>query len=345
MADDKPLAGQVALVAGATRGGGRGSACMLGEAGAFVVCTGRSTREAGATPGRPETIEETAEMVRAHGGEAVSIRCDHTVDAEVEALIARIKAEHGRLDILVNDVWGGDSLVDWSKKFWDQDMAAVRVLIERALYSHWLTARHAAGMMVKAGRGLIVEVGDGETSGWRGNILYDFCKAGAQRLAYAMAWDLVGTGVTALLVSPGFLRSEAMLQTFGVTEANWRDGIARDGGWAESETPFLLGRAIAALAADPGVGEKAGGSYFAADLAREYGFTDVDGRTPDFWGAIQARVDEEYERTGAVTSHPTRWLAQARYAHVHRDVAHRALAEDLLAKLKLEGLGAGLRPV
>jgi NAD(P)-dependent dehydrogenase (short-subunit alcohol dehydrogenase family) len=224
----QPLEGQVALVAGATRAAGRGIARELAAAGAKVWCTGRSTRGAPATPGRPETIEETAELIVAAGGQAVALRVDHTVEAEVEALAAKLAADEGRLDILVNDIWGGDDLVAWDAPFWKADIGAVRTLVDRAVLSHWITARHLAPMMVAANRGLIIEVTDGEAAGYRGQLLYDFCKASANRLAYAMAWDLARTGVTALALSPGFLRSEAMLERFGVSEANWRDGAARD---------------------------------------------------------------------------------------------------------------------
>jgi len=181
----KPLEGQIALVAGATRAAGRGIAQELAAAGAKVYCTGRSVRGASATPGRPETIEETAELIAAEGGHAVAIRVDHTVEAQVEALAARIKADEGQLDILVNDIWGGDDLIDWSAPFWEQEMADVRTLVDRAILSHWITTRHCAPMMVEANRGLIVEVTDGSNPGYRGTLLYDFIKAGLIRLAYA----------------------------------------------------------------------------------------------------------------------------------------------------------------
>ena len=278
-----PLAGQVALVAGATRGAGRGIAVELAAGGAKVYCTGRSTAGHPATPGRPETIEETAQLITDAGGAAVAIRVDHTAEGEVEALAARLQADEGRLDILVNDIWGGDSLIDWEAKFWALDMASVRTLVDRSILSHLITARCMAPMMVEAKRGLIVEITDGEMSGYRGQLLYDLVKASVNRLGYAMAWDLAGTGVTALTVSPGFLRSEAVLEHMGVTEANWREGAAADAEFIYSESPRYVGRAIAALAADPKVGEKAGLAIFVASLAAEYGFTDVDGTSPDFW--------------------------------------------------------------
>jgi NAD(P)-dependent dehydrogenase (short-subunit alcohol dehydrogenase family) len=337
------LAGRVAVVAGATRGAGRGIACMLGAAGAAVYCTGRSTRDHAATPGRSETIEETAERVTEHGGTGIAVRTDHTREDEVVALFERVQRERGRLDILVNDVWGGDTLIDWSAKFWTLDMGAVRTLMERAIYSHLLTSRHGAPLMVAQKSGLIVEITDGNLGGYRGQVLYDLVKASINRLGYTMAWDLLDSGVTALTVSPGFLRSEAILEGFGVTEANWRDGIKSDPLFAESETPFYVGRAVAALAADPKVSEKSGAAFFAADLASEYGFTDVDGRTPHFWRGIDQHL-ATLARSAAPLEPQTRWLMQHRYSMIHREPARRNEAEALAAKLELD-LGDGLRPI
>ncbi len=338
------LAGQVALVAGATRAAGRGIARELAAAGAKVWCTGRSTRGAPATPGRPETIEETAELIAAAGGEAVALRVDHTVESEVEALAARLKADEGRLDILVNDIWGGDELIDWGAPFWKEDMANVRTLVDRAVLSHWITARHLAPMMVEANRGLIVEVTDGWNPGYRGQLLYDFCKASANRLAYAMAWDLARTGVTALALSPGFLRSEAMLERFGVTEPTWRDGAGRDPDFAFSETPHFVGRAVAALAADPRVRRKAGAALYAGDLADEYGFTDLDGSRPHFPRSTRARLDEELAKEGPLSPWAT-LHASARYMQIHPSAADADDARRLAARLGWTRLGEGLQPV
>jgi NAD(P)-dependent dehydrogenase (short-subunit alcohol dehydrogenase family) len=340
----KPLDGQIALVAGATRGAGRGIALELAAAGAKVYCTGRSTRGAPATPGRPETIDETVELIAAEGGQSVAIRVDHTVEAEVEALAARIKADEGRLDILVNDIWGGDELVDWRAPFWRQDVAAVRTLVDRAILSHWITARHCAPMMVEANRGLIVEVTDGSQAGYRGQLLYDFIKAGVIRLAYAMAWDLATTRVTALALSPGFLRSEAMLDNFGVAEANWRDGAKRDPDFAASETPRYVGRAVAALAADPNLRAKAGGAYFAADLAEEYGFTDVDGGRPHFWNSVRGRLAPELAAEGDLSPWALRHAA-GRYQKIHLSPEHADEARALASRMGWKRLGAGLQPV
>lgn len=289
----QPLIGKVAVVAGATRGAGRGIACMLGEAGATVYCTGRSTRAsrpAQREPGapfrlrsRPETIEETAELVAARGGAGIAVRVDHSVEAEVAALFERVRAEQGRLDLLVNDVWGGDELSEWGKPFWELSIADGWLMQERAVRTHIVASRYAAPIMIAQGGGLIVEITDGDTASYRGNLFYDLAKASAIRLAYAMAEELRPHGVTALALTPGFLRSEAMLEHFGVTEANWRDGAKQDPHFIASETPFYVGRAVAALAADPDVARKSGGAYSSWGLAEEYGFADVDGRQPH-WG-------------------------------------------------------------
>jgi NAD(P)-dependent dehydrogenase (short-subunit alcohol dehydrogenase family) len=340
----QPLDGQVALVAGATRGGGRAVARELAAAGAKVYCTGRSVRGQPATPGRPETIEETAELIAAAGGEAVAIRVDHTVEAEVEALAARLQADEGRLDILVNDIWGGDELIAWGAPFWSQDMADVRTLVDRAVLSHWITARHCAPMMVAAKRGLIVEVTDGRNAGYRGHLLYDFLKISAIRLAYAMAWDLARTGVTALAVSPGFLRSEAMLARFGVTEATWRDAVAEHPDFAWSETPHYLGRAVAALAADPQVRRKAGAAFFVGDLADEYGFTDLDGSQPHFTRSVAARLAPELAADGPLSPFAQR-LAASQYMSAHLDAARGDEAHRLAGRLGWTRLPDGLKPV
>jgi len=291
----KPLQDRVAVVAGATRGTGRGIARMLGAAGATVYCTGRSVKGRPATPGRSETIEETAEMVTAEGGKGIAVRTDHTVEAEVERLFDRIRNEQNRLDILVNDIWGGDELTQWGSPFWELDTPQGLRLLERAVHTHIITSRLGTPLMIERNSGLIVEVTDGETMGYRGNLFYDLAKNATIRLGYAMACDLRKHDITALTVTPGFLRSEAVLDHFGVTEANWRDAIEKDPYFAESETPCFLGRGVAALAADPGVASKRGELYSSGSLAKEYGFTDVDGRRPDWGGFITAGVREIIE--------------------------------------------------
>ncbi|MDB5482249.1 MAG: dehydrogenase/reductase family er [Caulobacteraceae bacterium] len=338
---NRPLHGKVALVAGATRGAGRGIACMLGAAGAVVYCTGRTGEGQSSPMARPETIEETAALVDGHGGEGVAVRRDHTREADVAALIARIEGERGRLDILVNDIWGGDPMVDWSAKFWQLDIGTVRALVEQAILSHLITARHAAPLMMRQGSGLIVEVSDGHHDGYRGQLLYDLVKNTVNRLGYAMAWDLIGTGVTALALCPGFLRSEAVLSHFGVSEANWRDAVAKDPFFAESESPFFVGRAVAALAADPDVRRKAGQVLFAADLAHEYDFTDIDGRRPAFHPMVERVTAELAERSGDLDRNE-RFLVLARYMQIHREPAQADAARRLAAKLALEDLGPGL---
>lgn len=279
----QPLTGKIAVVAGATRGAGRGIACMLGAAGATVYCTGRSVRGQPATGNRPETIEETAQMVTAYGGVGLPVQVDHTVAAQVEALFARIRAEQGQLDILVNDVWGGDALTEWGKPFWELAIEPGLLMQQRGVHSHIITSRYGVPLMLEHQRGLIVEITDGDTLTYRDNLFYDLAKTSVIRLAYAMAQELRPHNITALAVTPGFLRSEAMLDHFGVTEANWQEGAKQDPHFIASETPFYIGRAIAALAADPHIATKSGGVFSSWGLAAEYGFTDIDGRKPD-WG-------------------------------------------------------------
>ncbi len=337
-----PLADQVALVAGATRGAGRGIARALGEAGAVVYCTGRSAAGHPKGMDRPETIDQTVELIEHAGGRAVAVRVDHTREEEVASLAARVRNDAGRLDVLVNSIWGADPMLDWAQRFWELDLANIRGYLDQTLISHVITNRHLAPLMVEADRGLIIEVIDGHFAGYRGHILYDLVKASLARLAYGMAMELAQTGVTALCLSPGFLRSEAVLEHFGVGEENWREAIAKDPYFAESETPRLVGRAAAALAADSDVRRKAGLIYFASDLAREYGFTDVDGRVPDFPRLFDAKVKE-------IASTPPldeqgRDLLWARYCQIHQDPARRELALLLAKALDLEGLGPGLAP-
>lgn len=295
----KPLEGCVALVAGATRGAGRGIACALGEAGAAVYCTGRSVRGRPATPGRPETIEETAEMVSARGGVGIHVRVDHTEAEQVEALFERVAAERGRLDVLVNDVWGGDPLTEWGKSFWEMSLDKGLLMLDRAINAHVITSRYGVPLLLKSERGLVVEVTDGDddvNAYYRGNLFYDLAKIAPMRLAFAMAHELRDTNVTAVALSPGFLRSEYMLDHFAVSEENWRDAIEQDEYFAESETPHFIGRAIVALATDPRVSEKSGRSLATWSLAREYGFTDVDGRRPDVGGKIARDMEERWNR-------------------------------------------------
>lgn len=274
-----PLAGRVCLVAGATRGAGRGISIALGEAGATVYCSGRSANGQRAS-GRSETLEETVALVTQAGGRGLLAQTDHSDEAQVRALAERIRAEHGGLDLLVNDIWGGDDLTPWGVPFWEHDLTTARTIIDRGLWTHVITARHCAPLLFGRTNPLLVEVTDGDGFGYRGTFIYDLVKFTLLRLAFDFAAELGPRGVTALAVTPGFLRSEAMLERFGVTEANWRDGAQVEPDFIASETPRYVGRAIAALAADPNVRARAGRGFASWTLAREYGFTDVDGRQP-----------------------------------------------------------------
>jgi NAD(P)-dependent dehydrogenase (short-subunit alcohol dehydrogenase family) len=284
-ARQRPLAGRLAVVAGATRGAGRGIARALGEAGATVYCTGRSVRGNPSPYGRRETIEETAELVDAAGGKGIAVRVDHSVEAEVEKLFADIDAAHGRVDVLVNSVAGEDPVLGQWASFWKVEMKNADAIFRQAFCSHVLTAKHAARMMIRAKRGLIVEVTEGDTLSAGGNPLTQAVKAGLKILALNMAAELLPYRVAAVSITPGFLRSESMLERFGVTEKNWRDGGKRDANFLESESPLFVGRAVAALAADPNVLARTGQLLSSWQLGREYRLEDADGRRPD-WGAI-----------------------------------------------------------
>ncbi|MBI3669560.1 MAG: SDR family oxidoreductase [Acidobacteria bacterium] len=295
------LKGKVAVVAGATRGAGRGIACMLGEAGATVYCTGRSIRGKPATGKRPETIEETADMVIARGGVGIPVQVDHTVEDQVKRLFERVKAEQGRLDVLVNDVWGGDELTEFGKPFWEVSLQKGRVMLDRAVFSHVITSHYGAPLMIETGPGLIVEITDGDSFCYRGNIFYDLVKSSVIRLAFAMARELRKRKITSVALTPGFLRSEAMLEHYGVTEENWQEGAKKEPNFIASETPFYVGRAVAALAGDPQISKKAGRVFSSWDLAVEYGFTDIDGRQPHWgrhfeekYGKLPKKCDEAF---------------------------------------------------
>jgi NAD(P)-dependent dehydrogenase (short-subunit alcohol dehydrogenase family) len=286
----KSLAGRVAVVAGATRGAGRGIACMLGEAGAVVYCSGRNSREQpnteGFFAGRPETIEETAELVSARGGVGIPARTDHSDERQVEALFKRVSKERGRLDLLVNDISEGVEH-EW-KPFWKLSLERGFDALRRGIDTHIITTRHAAPLMVKQKSGLVVEIGDGDALYYRGNLFYDLVKVNVARLAYAWAEELRPHKVAALYVTPGFMRTELVLERLGATEENWREvaeqsSQARGYGLAGSESPSFVGRAVAALAADPKVLEKSGGLYGSWTLAEEYGFDDLDGTRPHWW--------------------------------------------------------------
>jgi NAD(P)-dependent dehydrogenase (short-subunit alcohol dehydrogenase family) len=282
---EQALVNQVALVTGGTRGAGRGIATELGAAGATVYVTGRTTRAQRSPMNRPETIEQTAELVSAAGGHGIAVLVDHSDPDQVDQLLARIEREHGgQLDILVNDIWGGDPLTQWSVPFWEHSLENGVALLRQAVETHIITSHRATPLMVRRGRGLIVEVTDGIREDYRGSLFYDLAKASVIRLAKAQAAELKPHGITALALTPGFLRSEAVLDHFGVTEDNWFEGARKDKNFAASETPRYIGRAVAALAADPNVNRWAGHALATWQLTREYGFIDIDGRRPD-WGA------------------------------------------------------------
>jgi NAD(P)-dependent dehydrogenase (short-subunit alcohol dehydrogenase family) len=294
----KPLDDRIALVAGGTRGAGRGISVELGDAGATVYVTGRSTRAGRSPMNRPETIEETAELVTAAGGTGIAVPVDHLVPDQVAALVRRIDEEQSRLDILVNDVWGGDPMISWSSPFWEHSLDGLQAL-RQAIDTHLITSWHAVPLMLKRDRGLIVEVNDGTgEEGYRGNLFYDLAKYGVVRLAQGQAHELRDSGITVVCLSPGFLRSEAVLDHFGVSEENWRDAVTDEAGsnaahFGASETPRYIGRAVAALAADPDVARHHGRALSTGPLAREYGFTDLDGTQPDFWAYFMEYLEGE----------------------------------------------------
>jgi NAD(P)-dependent dehydrogenase (short-subunit alcohol dehydrogenase family) len=277
------LTGQVALVAGATRGAGRGIARALGEAGALVYCTGRSVKGRPSPYKRPETIDETAAMINGAGGRAIAVRVDHTVEREVQALVRRIERKHKSLDVLVNSIAGEDPMSRQWGNFWQVNVKNADAIFRQALTSHIITAKHAAQVMIRRKRGLIVEVTENDILSAGGNPMSQVIKAGLKIMAVNMATELKPHGVTAVAITPGFLRSESMLQHFGVTEATWREGGKKDSNFLVSESPLFVGRAVAALAADPDVLARTGQLLSSWELSREYRFTDYDGRRPD-WG-------------------------------------------------------------
>ncbi len=286
MAD--PLEGKVALVTGATRGGGRGIAVALGEAGATVYCTGRTTRERRSDYDRAETIEETAELVDAEGGTGIAVAVDHLEAPEVKALVDRIEAEQGRLDVLVNDVWGGELLFEWNKPIWEHDLENGLRMLRLAIDTHLITSHFALPLLIRRPGGLVVEMTDGTRDynavNYRLSAYYDLVKNAVIRLAFAQGEELAEHGCAAVALTPGWMRSEMMLDNYGVTEDNWRDGAKVNPHFAAiSETPRFVGRAVAALAADPDVARRNRGSFSSGELAREYGFTDLDGSQPDCW--------------------------------------------------------------
>ena len=285
----KDLTGRIALVAGATRGAGRGIATALGERGATVWCTGRSSRAGRSPLDRAETIEETAERVTGAGGVGIPVVVDHVDPAQVEALAARIRAEHGGLDLVVDDIWGGESLIEFGKAPWELDLAKVRAMLDGALWTHFVTVRHLSELLFGRQRPLWVEVTDGDAFGYRGMFAYDLVKMSIIRMAFNLGQELAPRGATAIAITPGFLRSEQMLDAFGVTEANWRDAVKTVPDFVASETPLFIGRCVAAIAAEPEVARRNGRVFASWDVAREHDVVDADGARPH-WAEHFART-------------------------------------------------------
>jgi NAD(P)-dependent dehydrogenase (short-subunit alcohol dehydrogenase family) len=282
------LSGKVALVAGATRGAGRGTAIALGEAGATVYCSGRSTRARRSEYDRPETIEETAELVDAAGGRGIAVEVDHLQPAQVEALVGRIERDERRLDVLVNDIWGAEKLIEWNTPLWEHDLDGGLRMLRLAIDTHLITSHFALALLIRRPGGLVVEMTDGtldyNAANYRLSAFYDLAKMASIRLAFAQGAELAPHGCAAVALTPGWMRSEMMLEVYGVTEATWREATAGSPHFvAISESPRFVGRAVAALAADAAVQRRNGGSFSAGELAREYDFTDVDGSRPDCW--------------------------------------------------------------
>lgn len=282
-----PLENKVALVAGATRGAGRGIAVELGAAGATVYVTGRTTRDRRSEYDRPETVEDTADLVTEAGGHGIAVPTDHLDPARVAALVARIAAEQDRLDILVNDIWGAEHLFEWDTPVWEHDLDKGLRLLRLAVETHAITSHHALPLLLRRPGGLVVEMTDGTADynrdTYRVSLFYDLAKASVLRMAFALGHEVGPRGATAVALTPGWMRSEIMLDQFGVTEENWRDALDRVPHFAISESPRYVGRAVAALAADPESARWNGRSLSSGGLAREYGFTDLDGSSPDAW--------------------------------------------------------------
>lgn len=281
------LQGKVALVAGATRGAGRGIAMELGAAGATVYVTGRSTRGQRSEYDRPETIEETAELVTALGGKGIAVPTDHLVKEQVQDLVARIRKEQGALHILVNDIWGGERLMEWNKPVWEHDLDKGLRILRLAIDTHLITAHYALPLLTEQPGGLLVEVTDGtaeyNNTHYRLSPFYDLAKVAANRMGWSHSHDLEKYGATSVSLTPGWMRSEMMLEAYEVTEENWKEATQKEPHFIISETPRFTGRAVAALAADPDKARWNGQSLSSGQLAQVYGFNDLDGSRPDCW--------------------------------------------------------------
>lgn len=280
------LKGRIALVAGASRGAGRGIAVQLGAAGATVYVTGRTTRTSRSEMNRPETIEETAELVDQAGGRGIAVQVDHLVPDQVRALVDRIDNEQGALHVLVNDIWGATTM-EWNKSVWESSLDVGLRYLRLGVEAHAVSSHFALPLLIRKPGGLVVEVTDGTAeyneANYRVSFFYDLVKASNLRTAFALAHELKPHGATAVAVTPGWLRSEAMLDAYGVTESNWRDATKHAPHFAISESPAFVGRAVAALAQDPEMSRWNGKSVSSGQLAKIYGFTDLDGSQPDAW--------------------------------------------------------------
>jgi NAD(P)-dependent dehydrogenase (short-subunit alcohol dehydrogenase family) len=315
--DRDALRGRVAVVAGATRGAGRGIAAALGEAGATVVCTGRSSRTGALRSDydRAETVEETAELVTGLGGTGIAAVVDHLDRVQVKRLAEQIRRDHGRIEALVNDIWGGELLkggpAEWNTPVWELDVDKGLRILRLAIDTHLITSHHLLPLLIDKPGGLLVEVTDGtadyNASRYRLSVFYDLAKVAVNRLAFSQGHELEPYGATAVAITPGWLRSEMMLDNFGVSEANWRDALDPRAGdnnrsapadFALSESPRYVGRAVVALASDPDRSRWNQKSVSSGQLASEYGFTDVDGSQPDIW-----RFIEQIRERGLEASH------------------------------------------
>lgn len=289
------LEDKVALVAGGTRGAGRGIAVELGAAGATVYVTGRTTRTRRSEYDRPETIEETAELVNEAGGTGIALRVDHLEPEQVRGLISRIDDDHGRLDILINDIWGGELLFEWDTPVWEHDLENGLRLLRLAVDTHLITSHHAIPFLLQSPGGLVVEMTDGTAAynaeNYRNSMFYDLAKTSVQRMAWGLSGELGPEGATAVALTPGWMRSEMMLEHYGVNEDNWREAAKKSPHFVISETPRYVGRAVAHLAGDPDVSRWNGQSLSSGQLAQVYGFTDLDGSQPDCWRYMTEVVD------------------------------------------------------
>jgi NAD(P)-dependent dehydrogenase (short-subunit alcohol dehydrogenase family) len=295
---ERPLAGRVALVAGATRGAGRAIAVELARVGFYVYATGRSSRTTGPSElGRPETIEETGELISAAGGVGSALVVDHEDCDAVAELVSHIERERGRLDLLVNDIFGGDRYAEWDKPLWEHDWAGGLRMLQMGVHTHLITCRAAIPLLVRTAddetRGLVVEMTDGTSAAnatFRRNVgfYYDLVKANVERIVKGLSVELEDSPITVVGVTPGWLRSESMLENFGVTEANWREACRKRPGFGISESPTYVARGVAALARADDADRWAGTIVSARQLADAYDVTDTDGSRPDCWGYIAA---------------------------------------------------------